>query len=78
MKTTLEIPDAIFSSREVGGDRGRNRVAGVCDRSGDRCGDVALILDTIALLATADREPAALEVVASAERLAVPVIASGE
>jgi predicted nucleic acid-binding protein len=39
---------------------------------------VALILDTNALSAAADREPAALEVVASAERLAVPVIVLGE
>jgi predicted nucleic acid-binding protein len=39
---------------------------------------VALILDTDALSAAADREPAALEVVASAERLAVPVIVLGE
>jgi predicted nucleic acid-binding protein len=39
---------------------------------------VALILDTNALSAAADREPAALEVVAGAERLAVPVIVLGE
>ena len=39
---------------------------------------MALILDTNALLAAADREPAAQEVVASAEPLAVPVIALGE
>jgi len=39
---------------------------------------VALILDTNALSAAADREPAALEVVASAQRLAVPVIVLGE
>jgi predicted nucleic acid-binding protein len=39
---------------------------------------VALILDTNTLSAAADREPAALEVVASAERLAVPVIVLGE
>jgi len=37
-----------------------------------------LILDTNALLAAADRDPAALEVVARAERLAVPVIVLGE
>jgi len=37
-----------------------------------------LILDTNALSAAADREPAALEVVASAEWLAVPVIVLGE
>jgi len=37
-----------------------------------------LILDTNALLAAADRHPAALEVVAKAERLAVPVIVLGE
>ncbi len=37
-----------------------------------------MILDTNALSAAADREPAALEVVASAERLAVPVIVLGE
>ena len=37
-----------------------------------------MILDTNALLAAADREPAALEVVARAERLAVPVIVLGE
>jgi predicted nucleic acid-binding protein len=39
---------------------------------------VALILDTNALSAAADCEPAALEVVAKAERLAVPVIVLGE
>jgi predicted nucleic acid-binding protein len=39
---------------------------------------VALILDTNALSAAADREPAALQVVARAERLAVPVIVLGE
>jgi predicted nucleic acid-binding protein len=39
---------------------------------------VALILDTNALSAAADHEAAALEVVASAERLAVPVIVLGE
>jgi predicted nucleic acid-binding protein len=39
---------------------------------------VALILDTNALSAAADREPAALEVIARAERLAVPVIVLGE
>jgi tRNA(fMet)-specific endonuclease VapC len=39
---------------------------------------LALILDTDAVSAAADREPAALEVVASAERLAVPVIVLGE
>jgi tRNA(fMet)-specific endonuclease VapC len=37
-----------------------------------------LILDTNALSAAADREPAALEVVARAELLAVPVIVLGE
>ena len=37
-----------------------------------------MILDTNTLSAAADREPAALEVVASAERLAVPVIVLGE
>jgi len=37
-----------------------------------------LILDTNALSAAADREPAALEVIATAERLAVPVIVLGE
>ena len=37
-----------------------------------------MILDTNALSAAADREPAALEVVARAERLAVPVIVLGE
>jgi len=37
-----------------------------------------LILDTNALSAAADCEPAALEVVAKAERLAVPVIVLGE
>ena len=37
-----------------------------------------MILDTDALSAAADREPAALEVVARAERLAVPVIVIGE
>jgi tRNA(fMet)-specific endonuclease VapC len=39
---------------------------------------MALILDTNALSAAADREPAALRVVANAERLAVPVIVLGE
>jgi predicted nucleic acid-binding protein len=39
---------------------------------------VALILDTNAVSAAADHEPAALEVVASAERLEVPVIVLGE
>jgi predicted nucleic acid-binding protein len=39
---------------------------------------VALILDTNALSAAADRDPGALEVVAMAERLAVPVIVLGE
>ena len=37
-----------------------------------------MILDTNALSAAADREPSALEVVARAERLAVPVIVLGE
>jgi tRNA(fMet)-specific endonuclease VapC len=39
---------------------------------------VALILDTNALSAAAEREPLALEIVARAKRLAVPVIALGE
>jgi predicted nucleic acid-binding protein len=39
---------------------------------------VALILDTNALSAAADRDPAALEVVARAQRIAVPVIVLGE
>jgi predicted nucleic acid-binding protein len=39
---------------------------------------VALILDTNALSAAAECDPAALEVVASAERLSVPVIVLGE
>jgi tRNA(fMet)-specific endonuclease VapC len=39
---------------------------------------VALILDTNALSAAADREPEALKIVASAESLAVPVIVLGE
>ena len=39
---------------------------------------MALILDTNALSAAADRDPGALEVVAMAERLAVPVIVLGE
>jgi len=39
---------------------------------------VALILDTNALSAAADREPSALEVVARAGHLAVPVIVIGE
>jgi tRNA(fMet)-specific endonuclease VapC len=39
---------------------------------------VALILDTNALSAAADREPAALELVARAERVVVPVIVLGE
>ncbi|HMD86318.1 MAG TPA: type II toxin-antitoxin system VapC family toxin [Terriglobia bacterium] len=37
-----------------------------------------MILDTNALSAAADLEPAALEVIARAERLAVPVIVLGE
>ena len=37
-----------------------------------------MILDTDALSAAADREPAALRIVASAETLAVPVIVLGE
>ena len=37
-----------------------------------------MILDTNALSAAADRDPAALEVVARAERLALPVIVLGE
>lgn len=37
-----------------------------------------MILDTNALSAAADREPAALKIVANAERLAVPVIVLGE
>ena len=37
-----------------------------------------MILDTNALSAAADREPAAIEVVARAERLAVPAIVLGE
>ena len=37
-----------------------------------------MILDTNALSAAADRDPAVLEVVASAERLSVPVIVLGE
>ncbi len=37
-----------------------------------------MILDTNALSAAADCEPAALQVIASAERLAVPVIVLGE
>jgi len=37
-----------------------------------------LILDTNALSAAAEREPQALEVVARAERLAIPVIVVGE
>jgi len=37
-----------------------------------------VILDTNALSAAADREPGALEVVAKAERLAVPVVVLGE
>jgi predicted nucleic acid-binding protein len=39
---------------------------------------VALILDTNALSAAAEHEPAALELVARAERVAVPVIVLGE
>ena len=39
---------------------------------------MALILDTNALSAAAEREPSALEVVARAERLAIPVIVLGE
>ena len=37
-----------------------------------------MILDTNALSAAADRDPAALEIVVTAERLAVPVIVLGE
>ncbi len=37
-----------------------------------------MILDTNALSAAAEREPSALEVVARAERLAIPVIVLGE
>ncbi len=37
-----------------------------------------MILDTNALSVAADRDPAALEVVAGADRLAVPVIVLGE
>ena len=37
-----------------------------------------MILDTNALSAAADREPAALKIVANAESLAVPVIVLGE
>ena len=37
-----------------------------------------MILDTNALSATAENEPSALQVVAQAERLAVPVIVIGE
>jgi tRNA(fMet)-specific endonuclease VapC len=40
--------------------------------------DAALILDTNALSAAADHEPSALEIVARAEHLAVPVIVLGE
>ena len=39
---------------------------------------MTLILDTNALWAAADRDPATLDVVARAERLAVPVIVLGE
>lgn len=39
---------------------------------------MALILDTNALSAAADREPAALKIVAGADTLAVPVIVLGE
>jgi tRNA(fMet)-specific endonuclease VapC len=39
---------------------------------------VALILDTNALSAAADREPAALKIVAGAESLTVPAIVLGE
>ena len=39
---------------------------------------MALILDTNALSAAADHEPAALRVVTQAERLAIPVIVLGE
>jgi tRNA(fMet)-specific endonuclease VapC len=39
---------------------------------------VALILDTNALSAAADREPAALKMLALADRVAVPVIVLGE
>jgi predicted nucleic acid-binding protein len=39
---------------------------------------VALILDTNALSAAAEREPAAMQVVARAERVCVPVVVLGE
>ncbi|HKS67206.1 MAG TPA: type II toxin-antitoxin system VapC family toxin [Candidatus Acidoferrales bacterium] len=39
---------------------------------------MALILDTNALSAAAEREPAAMQAVAQAERVAVPVIVIGE
>jgi tRNA(fMet)-specific endonuclease VapC len=39
---------------------------------------VALILDTNALSAVADGEPQAMEIVAGADRIAVPVIVLGE
>ena len=39
---------------------------------------MALILDTNALSAAADREPSALAIVSEAERIVVPVIALGE
>lgn len=39
---------------------------------------MALILDTNALSVAADREPAGRELVARAERVAVPVIVLGE
>ncbi len=51
------------------------------DRRGfgeDRCGDVALILDTNALSAVADGEASAMELVAGADRVALPVIVLGE
>ena len=39
---------------------------------------MALILDTKALSAAADHDPSAMDIVARAERLAVPVIVLGE
>ena len=39
---------------------------------------MALILDTNALSAAAERDPSAMDIVARAERLAVPVIVLGE
>ena len=68
MKTTLEIPDAIFR-------RAKSRLKRTLRGSTRRCG---VILDTNAPSGAADGDPGALEIVAAAERIAVPGIVFGE